>query len=338
MQIFKKVLFPAILLGSMMLCACSTDEPESTEGTGTTSENNSSITINANGSTSSSGVVFSPIDENTFYLDFIKYKIVDSHLEIVGYDPVEIAENVKPFATVKYNGTTYQTRKIQDFAFENSEIKSIEIPSTVISIGLYAFAGSKLFSVKFPKGLLELRRQSFFGCENLTTISLPSGLKSCAPYAFALCYSLTSVYFSEGIENIEYNSFCGCYNLKSIQFPSTLKRIYAEAFGWCYNLKTISLSDGIEDISEYAFCNCFNLDTITCASIKPPHLSKYAFVCVSSMPYDLDEILRDHIEIPEYITSDYSIYNHVLLKVPQYSIETYRNSDGWELVKSIVAI
>ena len=110
----KKLLQIMALLLCTALYSCSSDEPNNPDDPdnpgGSTSTNNSSVTIKADGSTST-GVVFSPIDETTFFLDYIKYEIVDSHLEIVGYDPIEIAEHVKPYATVTYLGVTYQTRR-----------------------------------------------------------------------------------------------------------------------------------------------------------------------------------------------------------------------------------
>ncbi|WP_300926898.1 leucine-rich repeat protein, partial [Duncaniella muris] len=89
-----------------------------------------------------------------FYRIIVKYKIVDSHLEIIGYDPVELKGDVKPYATVKYLGTTYNTRIIAEEAFRGSSITSINIPNSVTEIGGSAFSGcSFLTSITIPNSV-----------------------------------------------------------------------------------------------------------------------------------------------------------------------------------------
>ena len=166
----KKLLQIMALLLCTALYSCSSDEPKNPDDPdnpgGSTSTNNSSVTIKADGSTST-GVVFSPIDETTFFLDYIKYEIVDSHLEIVGYDPIEIAEHVKPYATVTYQGVTYQTRVVSKYAFYKCKrMKSCELPATVVSISGYDYIGESVQTA----GVFE-------DCTNLQSISLPNSLE-----------------------------------------------------------------------------------------------------------------------------------------------------------------
>lgn len=83
----------------------------------------------------------------------MKYKIVDSHLEIIGYDPFELKGDVKPYASVKYLGTTYNTRIILEEAFRNCKtITGINIPNTVTEIGPVAFCGCKSLSDIYIEG------------------------------------------------------------------------------------------------------------------------------------------------------------------------------------------
>ncbi len=65
------------LLLAVSLVACSKDDEPENGGSkpGTEQpENNSSVTINPDGSTSTKSV-FSPIDETTFYIDYVKSMI-----------------------------------------------------------------------------------------------------------------------------------------------------------------------------------------------------------------------------------------------------------------------
>ncbi len=274
------------------LNSCSSDEPKNPESPGgSISENNSSVIIKADGTTST-GVVFSPIDNTSFFLDFIKYEIVDSHLEIIGYDPIELAEHVRPYASVTYQGVTYQTRVIRRAVFYNcNRLKSIEIPNTVISIekaatGSYgAFEGctnltsvmlpesletigwctfcgcTSLTSISFPESLETIDSSAFSGCTGLTSISLPESLETIGVSAFSGCTGLTSISFPESLETI--GGFSGCTGLTSISLPESLKTIGGGAFSRCTGLTSISLPESLEIIGEDAFSDCTGLTSIS---------------------------------------------------------------------------
>lgn len=159
-------LFIGLLLAVCFVSCSKDDEPGNGDDPGKNPnqpENNSSVTINPDGSTSTKAV-FSPIDETTFYIDYVKYQIVDSHLEIIGYDPFELKGDVKPYASVKYLGTTYNTRIIKPEAFKSCEtITSINIPNTVTKIWELAFYGcSALTTVYISDGVTVLGSRVFY--------------------------------------------------------------------------------------------------------------------------------------------------------------------------------
>ena len=198
---FKLLFFMAF---SMIVCACSKDdEPRDV--------NDSSVTINTNGTTSN-GVKFSPIDATSFYLDYVKYEIVDSHIEIVGYDPIEISSEVVPYATIKIDGFTYNTRVIQDDAFRGfSKLEKFVIPNTIQTIGYNAFRDcSSLSSITFPESLTRIGDYAFKGCTSLSGITFPASLTRIGDRAFKGC-SFGNVYLggkTTAIDNI-FSDFSG---------------------------------------------------------------------------------------------------------------------------------
>ena len=302
------------------LNSCSSDEPKNPESPGgSISENNSSVIIKADGTTST-GVVFSPIDNTSFFLDFIKYEIVDSHLEIIGYDPIELAEHVRPYASVTYQGVTYQTRVIRRAVFYNcNRLKSIEIPNTVISIekaatGSYgAFEGcTNLTSVKLPEYLETIGWSTFCGCTSLTSISFPESLKTIDSWAFSGCTGLTSISLPESLKTIGESAFYGCTGLTSISFPESLEIIGESAFYDCTSLTSISFPESLEIIGSYAFRGCTGLTLVTCNAIVPP--------------------------IVENLSFDNYTLNHGTLYVPSVSIQKYQNDPWWRYFQNIQGI
>ena len=99
--------------------------------------------------------------------------------------------------------TSWQTEEIDltnvtvvgNNAFDNCEkIESVILPK-ISTIPTYAFADSGLKSVKIPSTVITIGEHAFARCYSLEKIWLPSGLKKVSGWAFASCTSLTDVYF-----------------------------------------------------------------------------------------------------------------------------------------------
>ena len=122
------------------------------------SENIECVTINSDGTTST-GAIFSPgSNEYTFFIDYIKYQIVSSHIEVIGYDKDEIKANIKPYAKIIYNGSQYNVTAISTSAFRGCKIATkIELPSSIIRIDDEAFSQCEnLKEIIFPENLEKL--------------------------------------------------------------------------------------------------------------------------------------------------------------------------------------
>ena len=68
---------------------------------------------------------------------------------------------------------------IGDHAFMSSDIESIELPSTLTSIGYCSFSDCKnLKRLVIPEKVTEISYGAFSGCENLECIFVPSTVRS----------------------------------------------------------------------------------------------------------------------------------------------------------------
>ena len=97
----------------------------------------------------------------------------------------------------------------------NGELRGVElngetaiiIPSSVTSIGDYAFCGcSGLMSVTIPDSVTSIGRQAFGFCSELANVVIGSGVTSIGDYAFAHCGNLKSVEFKGNAPPYCYNS------------------------------------------------------------------------------------------------------------------------------------
>ncbi len=149
-------------------------------------------------------------------------------------------------------------------------LKEIEIPDTVVSIGDDAFVNcSKLQSLYIPAYVEYIGVGITSGCENLANITVSeSNLKYYDEGNYivstkdkAVVAGCKNSVFSENvdIDMIFDYAFYDCDGLGDVALPSSVKNIGSYAFAECSDLKSISIPDSIEVIHQGAFYNCSSL-------------------------------------------------------------------------------
>ena len=156
-------------------------------------------------------------------------------------------------------------------AINKSTSGSIVIPAAlngrnVTQIGVAAFGGcSNLTSVTIPFGVKIIDDSAFSGCVKLKTITILGSVKSIGDYAFDKCSSLTGIQIPNSVTNIGEGAFRKCSSLESVVFPSPLKNIPKSMFEDCVGLKSIDIPNGITNICDSAFVRCTGLTRVSVA-------------------------------------------------------------------------
>lgn len=135
---------------------------------------------------------------------------------------------------------------------------SFSIPSmlggaTVEAIGSYAFEDSGIHSVSMPSSLKTIGNGAFGNCTSLSGVSFSGGLRSIGIGAFQNCPSLTTLTLPSGLESIGASGFEGCSGLTNITIPASVTSIGSGAFDGCPNL-TIRCANG-SSAHSYAVAN-----------------------------------------------------------------------------------
>lgn len=146
-----------------------------------------------------------------------------------------------------------------------------------------------------------------FQKSNLTSISIPEGVKEIQRYSFYYCTSLSSITIPKGVTIIGKCAFSNCTSLISIVIPNSVVRIEEEAFYYCTSLTSIAIpypsSYSTTSLGEKAFAYCKSLTSIYCKSSEPPTLYAY--------------------NVFEGVSSDCKLY------VQPQSVEKYKQTEGW---------
>lgn len=148
------------------------------------------------------------------------------------------------------------------YYWNNQEITTLEIPTSVTSIGNHAFYGCNgLTSVEFPSNLSSIGDWAFSNCSGLTSVDLPSSITKMGECVFYYCKNLSSVKLPSEITAISNGAF-GYSSLKDIELPAGITSIGDDAFVNCSNLQNINLPSGITTIGTGAFWDCSNLTNV----------------------------------------------------------------------------
>ena len=118
-------------------------------------------------------------------------------------------------------------------------IKSVIIPEGVTAIDKRAFfwkgivsrpliEQSALSSVVIPSSVKSIGDEAFSGCSSLVSITIPDSVTSIGWYAFYGCSSLSSISLPDSVTSIGWYAFSGCNNLTIIVGKGSYAKQYAK--------------------------------------------------------------------------------------------------------------
>ena len=152
-------------------------------------------------------------------------------------------------------------------SFRNKNIESYVIPSSVTSIGDWAFYGcDSLSEVVIPSSVTSIGNRAFSGCGSLSEVVIPSSVTSIGDRAFAGCGSLSEVVIPSSVTSIGDRAFKDCGSLSSIVIPSSVTSIGDWAFYDCRSLSDIVIPSSVTSIGDWAFYGCRSLSDIVIPS------------------------------------------------------------------------
>ena len=190
---------------------------------------------------------------------------------------------------VKYTGTETELdlsvldlggdiKQIGGYAFHNSDITSIILPSTLESIQRYAFAYSALENIQIPAHTSFIGQYAFFNTPLKTVIfEENSALKKIEKYAFSFNKSLESFALPASVSEIGsyllYNS-----GVKTLTFAadSALTTISAHAFA-STAIESVALPDSVNYVDDNAFRDSVYLKSVTFGAAENLQVHSNAF-------------------------------------------------------------
>lgn len=130
-----------------------------------------------------------------------------------------------------------ETKTINNLAFEQANIVTLNVGVNVENIEEQAFLNSSIKNINIKEGLVNIKDNAFKG-SNIENIILPTTLQNIGDSAFSYCNNLKSIQFNALQTNsFGYNMFIGSNNLKKIIVPVNSY----------YNYKNYLINSGVDN-------------------------------------------------------------------------------------------
>lgn len=152
-----------------------------------------------------------------------------------------------------------------------TELTEVTIPNATTSVGEYAFYGLSLKKVTFlgngfkdvtvgkyafrdctklselvitGSRLAVLEEGAFYGCESLTSFTIPMSMVKIGREAFRDCIGLESIAFADNGKELTFgdNAFYNCTSLTSVHLPANVSAIPG-IFGGCISLREVTVAN-----------------------------------------------------------------------------------------------
>jgi len=149
-------------------------------------------------------------------------------------------------------------------AFSNcTSLTSVNIPSSVTSIGDYAFYNTGLTSVTIPNSVNNIGSGAFSNCTGITSVTIPNSVTKIEDDAFTGCTGLASITIGNNVTGIGNRAFYGCISLINVTIPNSVIIIERQAFNGCSGLVSVTIGSNVTNIEEAAFAGCTSLVSVT---------------------------------------------------------------------------
>jgi hypothetical protein len=231
----------------------------------------------------------------------------------------------------EYDTTTYyRTASYESSVTITATVTYEGVEYTVKEIGDYAFYDCvDLTSISLPEGLKTIGGYAFRGCTSLESVELPEGLETIGEYAFA-SGGLKSVTIPEGVTTIGDDAFYECISLESVNLPEDLETIGGATFYTCISLESVELPEVLETIGSFAFANT-GLTSVTIPK-EVTTIDVYAFAWSTALTdITLEWTTEEKIVTPDASILDGVEKSQITLHVPAGTKAIYANHPFWSV-------
>lgn len=257
----------------------------------------------------------------------------------VGFPWYNIRENIKTL--IMGDSIT----SISAWAFYQCAIEdTVQLPDSLVSIGLSAFCNTRASHFIFPNTLISIGQSAFRNCSQLASVTIPSSVTTLGLSAFTSCPLLESVTVESGSQH--FSSWDGVlYNLdtttllyypigkpdSSFIIPNSVTSFASDLF---YNsrLYSVTIPEGVTILEDNFFYGCSTLQHFTIPS---------SIIRIDPNVFGRCNNIKEVVvmsQTPPMLFSGFlaSISTPPLVYIPCGSLATYQTATNWQNIQTFI--
>lgn len=275
-------------------------------------------------------IIGSMNDDDWAKISMMKDNLIE--LDLSETDAREITKELfKSAACLKSIKLPEGLTKIGDDAFVNAySLEYVGFPSTLESIGSWAFQYTSIISAILPDKCTQIGRNAFSNCRFLKNVKLSDALTEIDDYTFDYCYELRTFKLPEMLKAIGQDAFRYCSYI-AFDFPESLKSI-----GYCafqntnrYGEKAeLILPKNVSSIGQWAFTDSkYTYAEIPVSFYALEYKEYFLPSTVTTIRLNCPTVIGRKSSTAR-IVSD-SDRPNITLQVPSFLVNAYKLDDYW---------
>lgn len=179
-------------------------------------------------------------------------------------------------------------------------LEEVSLPEGLEHIGSHAFYNAGIKSIQLPTSLQTIGQAVFSGCRNLEFVDLePLKPIGQLPSSLLAGSGVKRVVIPDWVTEIPVGFLCQCKNLKEVNFGnSAITHIGQDAFRMCVITAPFSLPESVKSIGAYAFANSVFTDSFA----LPKNLELIEEYAFEACEIPVTITLPEHLKIVKYYT------------------------------------
>lgn len=156
---------------------------------------------------------------------------------------------------------------IGDNSFDSLQITSIDIPTSIQTIGKEALMYTNISGISIPDSVTSIGDSCFSNCNKLTGITIPNSITTLGKWAFSFCEEIEQITIGSSLSEIKNCTFQYCGSLTGVSIPNNITSIGASAFTQCSAMTILNIGTGVVSIGEHAFSSCSGVTSVVIPNI-----------------------------------------------------------------------
>lgn len=251
-------------------------------------------------------------------------------------------KDIRTFNELKYfTGLT----TISAYAFYTcSNLKSVEFPTSIRTIGKWAFAGVAIEDLQIPNYVTGIDNSAFRNCINMSSAMIENGVTSIGKNAFRGCTKLSIVHLLGNTTNYGEDVFRDCDALETVNIyglnewcNSTFYNADANPLTKARRLSqygnsqtTIYIPEGVTSIKSFAFYNCNSMQSL----VIPESVTSIASTAFIGCDNLVSVVTKSKTPISD--ASTFTNRGKMVLHVPLGCKPAYQTGNYWKEFALIV--